>query len=299
MTVPQISVVIPSRNRAYWIPGAIDSALSQVGVDVQVVVVDDGSTDDTPEVLARLTDPRIRLVRRDDDHGEPQARNTGAHLAQHELLAFLDDDDRWDPTKLLHQFEALEVTKADWSITGARHVDVTGHVLSIHSPERIQRAVDAGQCLRLFLTTNQVPGPGSSLLVRRDVFESVGGFDENVPLFADWDIYIRLAAYGDPAVVHAPLVDYTQHDGQMTNELSHSWEALAGFRDRYSDLRSENDVRTADESVLWWVASRQVGEDGPIGVARQLWESGVVTSPSDAGRLARTLSGVAKERLGT
>ena len=299
MTAPQVSVVIPSRNRAYWVPGAIDSALSQEDVEVQVVVIDDGSTDKTPDVLARISDPRVKVIARHSDHGEPQARNAGAALADYDLLAFLDDDDRWDPVKLRRQIDALESHDADWSVTGARHVDVNGHVLSIHSPERIQRAIDADQCLRLFLTTNQVPGPGSSLLVRHDVFDSVGGFDERVPLFADWDIYIRLAYHGDPAVVDEPLVDYTQHDGQMSRDLRGGWEALAGFRRRYGDLRAANDVRTADESVLWWIASRQLTHDGPVGVARQLWNAGVVTSPSDAARLARTLIGVAKERLAT
>ena len=108
-----------------------------------------------------------------------------------------------------------------------------------------------------------------------------------------------MAAHGDPAVVDAPLVDYTQHDGQMTKDLREGFEALAGFRDRYSDLRAENDVRTADESVLWWVAARQFSDDGPLGVARELRNAGVITSASDAPRLARTLFGVAKERLGT
>ena len=127
----------------------------------------------------------------------------------------------------------------------------------------------------------------------------VGGFDVHVHLFAEWDIYIRLAAHDDPAVVDAPLVDYTQHDGQRTKDLRQGWEALAGFRERYSDLRSANDIRTADESVLWWVAARQFPHDGPIGVVRQLRNADVVTSPSDATRLARTLIGIAKERLGT
>ncbi len=293
-----VSVVIPTRNRAHLAPLAIRSALEQTNIRVEVVVVDDGSSDETPGVLAALDDPRLVVVRRDKDHGEPQARNTGAQAASYDILAFLDDDDRWAPTKLHRQLEALASANADWSVCGARIVTPSGQLLGKGSVERIQTAVQQRETLRLFLTTNQVPGPGSSLVVRRSVFESVGSFNPSVPLFADWDLYIRLAAHGDPALVDAPLVDYVQHEGQMTKDLSEGWDALVGFRERYGNHRSAEDVRVSDETVLWWVASRQLRSEGLGPVLRRLWQARVISQPSDLVRVSRTLVGVAAERLG-
>ena len=203
---PHVSVVIPTRNRVDFVTNAIESALAQQDVEVEVIVVDDGSTDDTPAKLKAITDDRVKVVRREDDHGEPQARNAGVAEADNELLAFLDDDDSWTPSKLSRQLDALAASSADWSITGARVTNMLGASLAVHTTERIQRAVDDGRCLRQFLTTNQVPGPGSSLLVRASVFHQVGGFNPDVALFADWDLYIRLAAHGNPALVNEPLV---------------------------------------------------------------------------------------------
>lgn len=292
-------MVIPTRNRAHLVPTAIRSALEQTDVRVEVVVVDDGSTDDTPTVLAAIDDPRLVVVRRDEDNGEPQARNAGAESASYDILAFLDDDDRWSPTKLQRQLGALESANADWSVCGSRIVTPSGEVLGEGSVARIRAAVKAHETLRLFLTTNQVPGPGSSLMVRRSTFESVGSFNPTVPLFADWDLYIRLAAHGDPALVDAPLVDYVQHEGQMTKDLSGGWDALVGFRERYGNYRSTDDVRVSDESVLWWVASRQLRSEGLGAVLGHLWRAGVISQPSDLVRVGRTLVGVAAQRRHT
>lgn len=289
-------MVIPTRNRAHLVPAAIRSALQQTDVRVEVVVVDDGSSDDTTSVLAAIDDPRLVVVRRDEDNGEPQARNAGAESASYDILAFLDDDDRWAPTKLQRQLAALESANADWSVCGARIVTPSGALLGEGSVDRIHAAVKARETLRLFLTTNQVPGAGSSLMVKRSVFDSVGSFNPSVPLFADWDLYIRLAAHGDPALVDAPLVDYVQHEGQMTKDLSHGWDALVGFRERYGNYRSTEDVRVSDESVLWWVASRQLRTEGLGAVLRRLWQAGVISQPSDLVRVGRTLVGVATER---
>lgn len=296
--LPAVSVIIPTRNRSGQVVEAVASALSQEGVEVEVIIVDDGSVDDTPTVLAAIEDARVSVIRRDGDHGEPNARNAGAEAASHEWIAFLDDDDRWAATKLRTQLRALLASSgASWSITSARIVDVDGRMVRRRSTERIARAYAHGAGLRLFLTSNQVPGPGSTLLVRRSVFESIGRFDPAVPLFADWDLYIRLAADSDPVLIDEALVDYVQHAGQMTADLSPGWEALAEFRLRYQDERTAADVRTADESVLLWVASRQLRSEGLRAVVEQLRRAGLVRSPGDVMRLSRTIASIARERF--
>lgn len=291
-----VSVVIPTRNRAHLVSGAIASAFAQTHVDVEVVVVNDGSVDDTEATLDALDDARLVVVHRKGDNGEPQARNAGVEAASHDVLAFLDDDDRWAPSKLRRQLEAMQDSDADWAICGARLVTPDGDSLGVQSTNRIERAARRNQILRLFLTTNQVPGPGSSLMVTRSAFEAVGRFNPTVPLFADWDLYIRLAALGEPALVDEPLVDYTQHDGQMTNDLRNGWSALAGFRERYRDHRAAEDVRVADESVLLWVAWQQARAEGPRLVFGNLRDAGVVRQPSDVPRLVRTIGRAVRGR---
>lgn len=95
-----MSVIIPTRNRASLVVDAVSSALNQEGVNVEVIVVDDGSVDDTPAVLSAIADARVTVIRRSSDHGEPNARNAGVAAASHEWIAFLDDDDRWASAKL-------------------------------------------------------------------------------------------------------------------------------------------------------------------------------------------------------
>jgi glycosyltransferase involved in cell wall biosynthesis len=105
--IPLVSVVIPCFNYGRFLPEAVDSVLSQGVTDLEVIIVDDGSTDETPEVVARLTDPRIRAYRFQNG-GNSAARNHGIELARGEFLAFLDADDRWLPGKLERQLALLE-----------------------------------------------------------------------------------------------------------------------------------------------------------------------------------------------
>ena len=106
--MPTVSVVIPTYNRADVLPRAIDSALGQSVADIEVVVVDDGSTDDTEALVADYEDDRLRYVAHETNRGANVARNTGIEAADGEYIAFLDSDDEWKPTKLERQLERLE-----------------------------------------------------------------------------------------------------------------------------------------------------------------------------------------------
>ncbi len=108
MTNPILSVIIPTRNRAYLVGEAIESALNQRQGEIEIIVVDDGSTDDTAKVLTENYGSRIRLLRTPERRGAGAARNAGLRLARGELIAFLDDDDLWLPGKLDAELNALE-----------------------------------------------------------------------------------------------------------------------------------------------------------------------------------------------
>ena len=115
----EVSVVIPTRNRSALLATTLRSVLRQQQVDLEVIVVDEASTDDTPAVLAAIGDTALRVIRHDAPRWLAAARNSGAAEAQGEWLAFLDDDDLWAPDKLVRQIQAAEEANRDWVYAGS------------------------------------------------------------------------------------------------------------------------------------------------------------------------------------
>ena len=116
---PDISVVIPTRNRRRLLALALASVLDQRGVRLEVIVVDEASTDDTVEMVRSIADPRVRLVRHAVPLGKSAARNRGIAESVGDWIAFLDDDDLWAPDKLRLQLQALRAERRAWAYTGA------------------------------------------------------------------------------------------------------------------------------------------------------------------------------------
>ncbi len=118
MTHIDVSVVIPTRNRSTLLAMALRSVFHQQDVELEVIVVDEASTDDTSTMLATIGDARVRVIRNDAPHGVSAARNSGAAEARGEWLAFLDDDDLWAPTKLARQIHAAEDSRTAVDLHG-------------------------------------------------------------------------------------------------------------------------------------------------------------------------------------
>jgi glycosyltransferase involved in cell wall biosynthesis len=206
--MPQISVIIPTYNRAHLLHGAIESVLDQQQVDLELIVVDDGSADDTAAVVTRhLSDRRLRYVRQ-ANQGRSRARNHGAHLSRSPSLAFLDSDDRFLPGALAAHWRVLSNLPAPGvTIGGYEIVDERGQRLGERRPwEEGDLALSAWlfNCFGL---------PGSAV-VARSWFEQVGGFDQQCEIAEDWDLFLRLALAGCPmAWVTANVCEYRQHPG--------------------------------------------------------------------------------------
>jgi glycosyltransferase involved in cell wall biosynthesis len=126
---PDVSVVVPTHNRSGLLAQTLRSVLWQRGVDLEVLVVDDGSTDDTAAVVAALNDPRVRLLRHGTPRGVSAARNRGVAAAGGRWLAFCDDDDLWAPDKLARQLAAAQATGRSWVYAGEVHIDLGGQVV--------------------------------------------------------------------------------------------------------------------------------------------------------------------------
>jgi glycosyltransferase involved in cell wall biosynthesis len=208
--MPEVSVVVPTHNRAVLLCQTLRSAVAQREVDLEVVVVDDGSADGTGEAVAGLRDDRVRLVRHERSQGVSAARNRGIAEARGAWVAFLDDDDLWAPQKLASQLAAAAAAGAGWAYAGAVEVDAAGRLLGGHPPP------SAGELVAELRRRNLMPAGSSNVVARADVLAAAGGFDPALRHMADWDLWLRLAGLATPASVPAPLVAYRLHDGQAT-----------------------------------------------------------------------------------
>jgi glycosyltransferase involved in cell wall biosynthesis len=202
---PEITAVIPTHNRTHLLPLTLKTVLYQRDVDLEVVVVDDGSEDDVAAVVTAAADRRIHLIRHEHPTGVSTARNHGADVASGSWLAFCDDDDLWAPQKLARQIAAAAENGRTWSYAGAVRIDSANRVMGGTPAPRPDQLV-----ARLH-SVNLMPGGSSNVIVRADMFRKAGGWDRGLVNLADWALWIRLAQLGPPAAVAEPLVGYRVH----------------------------------------------------------------------------------------
>ena len=203
--MPDVSVVVPTRNRPHLLRLSLFSALRQRGADVEVIVVDDASTDDTAAMVSNVADRRVRLLRQTSRGGVSATRNRGIEEASGEWIAFLDDDDLWAPEKLMLQLESATRAGRTWAYTGDVNVDDDLRVLSAFRPPTPEQVMEA------LPRYNPVPSGASNIIVRADALAAVGPFDPDLRRTEDWDLWIRMARTGPPACVSRPLVGYRFH----------------------------------------------------------------------------------------
>jgi len=209
-----VAAIVPTHNRTHLLATTLRTILWQEGVEVEVIVVDDGSTEDVRRVLDRIGDRRVRMIRHDVPQGVCNARNRGAADAGGAWLAFCDDDDLWAPDKLRRLMAAAGHGGRDWAYGGAVNVSIELQVLSARfapSPERVARTLPRW---------NLIPGGSSNVIVRSAAFAAAGGWDPQLSNLADWDLWARLARQGPPARVEQPLVGYRVHAGNASTDTA-------------------------------------------------------------------------------
>jgi glycosyltransferase involved in cell wall biosynthesis len=213
--MPEVSVVVATRDRLPLLQLALRSVARQRDVHIETVVVDDASSDATAQAVTGRGDARVRVVRHERSLGVSGARNTGIAQARGRWVAFLDDDDVWSPDKLAAQLAAAERQGRRWAVSGAVCVDDALRVLVGEPPLSPEQMVaDLGRY-------NTVPVGASNVVVRRDVLDEVGHFDRRLRHMADWELWIRLARTGLPAVVPRPHVAYRLHLAAATIGTAH------------------------------------------------------------------------------
>ncbi len=228
--MPQVSVIISSYNRRRLLAEALRSVLAQRAVDVEVIVVDNGSTDGTQDQLAACQDTRLRIIRNPVSLGSVGGRNTGLANADGEWVGFLDDDDLWAPDKLHAQLEAAYTTGRNWVYTGCVHIDAQGRIISGRPP------LPPDEVVQQLPLRYVIPGGMSNLIWRRGCLDVDGLLDPRLPFPADWDVSLRLTRRGPPAAVPRPLVAYRQHDTNMSRDAAHFRQELRILEDKRADL---------------------------------------------------------------
>jgi glycosyltransferase involved in cell wall biosynthesis len=207
---PDVTIVIPTRSRWDLLStAALPSALGQEDVELEIVVVDDGSTDETAKKLRARFDARLRVVRHERPRGVARARNAGIEAARGEWIAFLDDDDLWAPRKLRVQLDAADAQGALFSYGGAAWVAEDRSWLYSLAP------ADPDLLASMLLERNVLWGGCSNVAVRSDLVRALGGFDERLFQLADWDLWIRLSQAGRACAWPEVLVACIEHQRSM------------------------------------------------------------------------------------
>jgi len=210
--MPEVSVIIPTYNSVRYLTEAVDSVLAQTFQDLEVLVIDDGSTDGTERVM-RLYGPPVRYFRQ-ENRGVAVARNRGIEESSGRYIAFLDADDTWYPHKLERQLAALEShreCRACYSAYLLVDQDLT--------PLTVHRSKRQGSTLEDLLTIGNVVGC-VSVLCERSLLAVVGGFDMTLSQCADWDMWVRLSALTEFLYLDEPLVMYRQHGANMSRNVA-------------------------------------------------------------------------------
>lgn len=199
---PTVSVIIPTYNRSQLIARSIKSVLNQTYQNFELIVVDDGSTDSTGDIVTGFKDERIRYVRREKNGGEAAARNTGIKTARYEYIAYQDSDDEWLPEKLTRQVEVLEnappqvgvVYTGFWKMESRRKTYIPFAWVNQKN----------GDIHKELLKGNFIGSP--VVLIKKECFDKVGLFDERLRNLVDWEMWLRISKCYHFRCVDEPMV---------------------------------------------------------------------------------------------
>jgi glycosyltransferase involved in cell wall biosynthesis len=263
--MPNISVIIPTYQKAHLVRQTIKSALSQTYTDYEIIVVNDGSTDNTKKVLESFGDKII--VVHQENKGVAAARNTGIKFAQGKYIALLDHDDIWLPDKLEKQIVCLEsLPKIGLVYSDTSYFDEHGLLPGTHSKSYPVPPVQ--HCWTLFVR-NTIP-TCSVVMIRRECLDAVGLFDETLPPCDDYDLWLRLIEKWPIHFLNEPLVQYRRSEGQQSKNEERM--LLSWLRVKEKTFNRNKDIQklplfVLDEcfyngylSLAYWYIQRHQGE---------------------------------------
>jgi glycosyltransferase involved in cell wall biosynthesis len=229
---PKLSIVIPTFNTAQWVNDAIRSALMQTEEEIEVVVVDDGSSDSSLAQVLAFQDPRLTILTQPNS-GLSAARNSGILVAKAELIGFLDSDDVWFPDKAKRHLHAHKMfPNAGLSFSWSAYMDEAGHFTGQYLMSPLSHP-DAMQ-----LTRRNHVGNGSTPVVRRRCFETAGLFDEQLRSCEDLDMWVRIAALTHYSLLLVPevLTGYRIREGSLSLNFDSFLDAAEKLKERFARI---------------------------------------------------------------
>jgi glycosyltransferase involved in cell wall biosynthesis len=243
---------------------ALASALAQTAVSLEVVVVDDGSVDETARSLAAVDDPRLRVVSLGVSHGVSHARNRAIAEARGEWIAFLDDDDVWAPEKLQLQLAAADgVRNPVIGYAGCVYVDADGNVI------RRRRTPDLGEFPQGLAQTNLIGGP-SGVIARTEAIRALDGFDPLLSTLADWDLWLRLVRLGEIFATPEIVVGYRLHEANMhAADVAGIRRELAYLRQKHAAFAEAAGSEIGSAEFSLWLVKRYRESGRRIDAARE------------------------------
>jgi GT2 family glycosyltransferase len=259
--LPLVSVVIPTHNRAATLVRAIRSVLAQTYPAFELLIVDDASTDDTAAHVAPYLGARVRLHRQARNRGAAATRNTGIALARGAYVALLDSDDEWLPEKLACQVALFQAGPADLGLVYAGLWQVVDGRPPVAVPPR-QR----GRIYDELRWRNQI-GTASGVMVRREVLQAVGGFDERLRACEDWDLWLRIARDYRVDAVAEPLLRYYDGGGdRLSNRARAVFLSNRAIYKRHNPATASRRIR----SMHLALCARELYRVGHVRVAGRL-----------------------------
>lgn len=245
-----VSVIIPTYNRETVIGRAIESVLKQTYPHFELLIIDDGSTDQTKQVVEQIADERIRYILLEENGGVAHARNVGIAETQYDYIAFLDSDDEWMPEKLEMQMEKLLDSSAGF---GAVYCRMGGNDWMgkpyIFPPYELERSILEGKMLPIMLMQNLIGTP--TVLVRRECIEKVGGFKESLVSLEDWEWILRIAKEYRIGFVDKVLLEVHKMEGSVSTHAGGHIVTRCYLVSKYrEDMRKANMLCDIEKAIL-------------------------------------------------
>lgn len=243
--MPKVSIIIPAYNAMTYLPETLESAFKQTFTDFEILIINDGSSDNIVEWVSRITDERVKLISQ-ENQGVSAARNTGINNSQGEYIAFLDADDLWESTKLEKQVNCLEVNPTvgltyTWTNFINQFSQPTGVSIVSHAEGNVWEEI----VVRDMIST------GSSTMIRAECFNKVGLFDSDLSVGEDRDMWTRIAAVYPFAVIKEPLTLYRRHSTNTTKSNQTIIPQLSKVIEKTFQNTPENKIYLKNRSYGW------------------------------------------------
>ncbi len=215
-----VSVIIPTYNRAYCIEKSLRSVLEQTYTNIEVIIVDDCSKDNTEEVINNISDERIVYIKNETNLGAAGSRNRGAKFAKGKFLAFNDSDDLWLNNKLQLQMNELEITDAKMIYSRLRRYAGKGVSVELIPSESDEKNQLCGDIYHLMLQKNVIGMP--TVIIRKDLFDSLGGFNSKMQVLEDYEFFLKVAKQVPISFIDEILVESIDYGDGINDAKIHA-----------------------------------------------------------------------------